>query len=117
MDKPEVGQVVYSLNVGNAARGREQELTPMEVIKVGKKYFTCVSSEWSREIKFHLDTWKEKTEYSSNHKLYDSPEKWEIEREKLELLKALRDYFGIWGKVDLDLDQLREIYAIVSKGT
>ena len=37
--KPVVGQVLYSLNVGNAARNCGQVLTPVTVVSVGRKYF------------------------------------------------------------------------------
>ncbi len=56
MVKPAVGQVLYSLNVGNAARGRERVLTPVVVIKVGRKYFTCRpegKDSWA-DVQYHL---------------------------------------------------------------
>lgn len=57
--KPEVGQVVYSLNVGNAARNREQVLTPLKVTKVGRKYFTALEDGYPDHlsVQFHIDSW------------------------------------------------------------
>lgn len=45
---PQVGQTLYSLNIGNAARNCEQKLKPVIVRKVGRKYFEC-STKWLDE--------------------------------------------------------------------
>lgn len=41
MGKPKLGDILYSLNINNAARNVKQELTEVTVTKVGRKYFTC----------------------------------------------------------------------------
>lgn len=68
--KPVIGQTIFSLNVGNAARyGRTKGLTPYVVASVGRKYFTF---EGRHDLRFYIDTWREKTDYSSSHQLYES---------------------------------------------
>lgn len=38
--KPQIGETLYGLNIGNASRrGVEQKLTPMVVTAVGRKFF------------------------------------------------------------------------------
>ncbi len=59
MRKPTVGETLYSLNIGNATRGKVQKLTPVKVLKVGRKYFTTgveCGPEWKKELKEYLET-------------------------------------------------------------
>ena len=82
---PTVGQIVYSLNVGNAYRqGGQQELTPMVVTKIGTKYFYIkpVDGRSLRTVAFHLDTWWEHTDYSATHKLYESEQVWDDDKDR-----------------------------------
>ena len=117
MDKPEVGQVVYSLNVGNAARRVEQKLTPYEVVKVGNLYFTarrCNDDSGWTDTQYHLDGWYEKTEYSANSKLYSSEQEWHDEREAQEIVSRMKKAFDFGGKGrQLPLESLRKIAAII----
>jgi len=116
---PAVGQTVYSLNVGNAARrGVEQKLTLMKVIKVGRKYFTACQpcregNEWSH-IQFHLDTWREKTTFCANHQLYSSEQEWLDEKESGQICSELWKAFE-YGRngPQLDLTTLRKIKEIL----
>ena len=82
-EKPKVGQIIFSLNVGNAYRsswGHSQKLTEYEVSRVGRKYFYIVETgreyrderhKRGFEIAFEVDTWQQKTDYSSDHLLYE----------------------------------------------
>ena len=81
--KPEVGQTLYSLNINNAARWSEQKLTPVIVKSVGRKYFTCGPPESNSkylDIKYHLDTWREKSDYVASSELYSCVEDFENEK-------------------------------------
>ena len=125
-EKPKVGQILYSLNVGNAARNTEQTITPVQVTEVGRKYFTIQHMNedgtlW--KIKgtklHHLDTWDEKTEYCKNSKLYSDPQEWYDEKESDNLLKRILAYFdqrGVFSyKRQYSLPLLREVDALISK--
>ncbi len=80
--KPKVGQIVFSLNVGNAARRSPQVLTPMRVTSVGRKYFTAETDgqHWTR-TKFHLENWREVSNYSQNYSLYETEQAYADEKE------------------------------------
>ena len=117
MEKPIVGQVVYSLNIGNAARHCEQKLTEMAVIKVGRKYFTCLEKGKPEffSVQFRLDTWTEKTEYTSDHSLYRSPQEWEDEKESNLICQKLKDSFEYGhNRKGVSLKNLRLIEELLS---
>lgn len=116
--KPEVGQTLYSLNVGNTARGREQKLTEVVVLKVGRKYFTCAEKgreEWTYlHTTYHLSNWREKSNYAASSQLYSSPDKWEEEKEAKELYSKISNAFkyGI-NTSNLGVNALRGIWRII----
>jgi len=111
MRKPVVGETIYSLNIGNsfsASRGETQELTPMIVEKVGRKYFTLGG------MQFHLDNWREKTEYCQNHELYETEQEWINKKESDNIFSFLRNKFDYCrGATNLSLEQLRGIKSII----
>jgi len=116
--KVEIGETLYSLNVGNAARNREQTLTPVIVTKVGRKYFSAASEEYQdrgfMHTQYHLDDWSEKTEYTANSVLYRTPKDWEREKEMNCLRVKLRKHFEYAGNSkELTLEQLRTIALII----
>jgi hypothetical protein len=114
MNKPTVGQILYSLNVGNSARGCEQKLTPSEVIKVGRKYFTCkktASPDWDKGGQFHLSDWHERSHYSANEQLFESEQKYLDHVESNKIKVRLREFFE-WN-IKLSLKSLREIQTII----
>jgi len=114
--KPVVGQTLYSLNVGNAARKTEQKLTPVIVTKVGRKYFT--TGEGWNSCQYHLDDWCEKNEYSATSVVYESPQCWEDEKDCMIIRDTLRNCFGTYGtRTNFTLDQLKRISAIVNEVT
>ena len=115
MKKLKVGDVLYSLNVGNAARNCEQKLTPVTVTKVGRKYFTCTEEGWSRGTDYHLGDWSEKSDYAAYSCLYESPEAWENEKEFYSIVRAIRNQFDFRGDSDnYTLDQLRQVAKILN---
>ena len=119
MDKPRVGQILYSLNVGSEARNAEQKLTPVEVVKVGRKYFSTrviSDSNYARERKYHIETWGEKTDFCVNSILYEDQQGYYDEKENREICGLINDYFG-HGRNNrgIALDVLRKIKSILEE--
>lgn len=111
---PIIGQTLYSLNVGNMARNREQELTPVIVRSVGRKYFTTSTEEAPHHEKnYHLENWREKTEYSANSELYESRQEWENKKERDILWKGLRVIFDVYTPNAYSLETLREVKKLL----
>lgn len=113
--KPVVGQVVYSLNVGNAARRTPQKLTPLKVAKVGRKLFYASESgamDWGA-TPFCLEDWREKTEYCASHQLYTSEQEYLDERDADVLFRELKDkWFSVW-RTNIPLEKLKAIHQIL----
>lgn len=119
MKKPTVGQTLYSLNVGNAARGREQKLTPVVVTKIGRKYFTAIKDPdgFPIERPYRLDTWMENSNYAANEKLYETEQEWKDEKEARALSKTIGAAFECGrNKTEISLPWLRKIMAIIEEG-
>jgi len=113
--KVTVGQKLYSLNVGNNARHREQVLTPVTVVTVGRKYFTTKLENYSFETYYRLDDWSERTEYSPNSKLYESEQEWADEKETMTLCKEISRSFEHSNNTKrLSLQTLRTILAAIT---
>lgn len=114
MKKPKVGQTLYSLNTGNAARNCEQKLTPVNVSRVGRKYFYCIQGDSARETKYKLEDWKESTNYCCDSVLYESRQEREDEEERTRLKDKAREYFGAFGaRKPVTLEKLRKIVKIL----
>jgi hypothetical protein len=113
---PVVGQTLYSLNVCNAARNREQVLAPVIVTKVGRKYFTAQPEGKSYGARdYHLGSWRQKTEYSPDSELYADPKEWEDEKTAYDITGRIRQEFSHYSKPSQTLDQLRRIAAILDE--
>ena len=112
MEKPVVGQILYSLNIGNAARNREKSLTPVIVKKVGRKYFTCGQDGWPEhcDTQYYIDDWREKTIYSANSTLYENAQDYRDEKEITEICWRLHRAFE-YGRnlLGIELADLRKI--------
>lgn len=109
---PTVGQTLYSLNVGDAARRSSQVLTPVTVTKVGRKYFT-VGEGWASQ-EYHLSDWREKTDYTPTSCLYVSEQEFADQKESAELTDRIRHVFSYLGGVKhIPLESLRSIYGII----
>lgn len=115
MKKPEVGQILYSLNVGNAARHCDQKLEKVIVTKVGRKYFTCTREGWRHGTEYLIDGWREKTDYSASSVLYASKEEWEDEKESNHICKTISESFEYGrNRMKLPLEKLRAIADIIN---
>ena len=115
MEKPKVGDILYSLNIGNAARNQKQVLKRVEVKKVGRKYFTVGdegNSWWEQQ--YHLSNWRMKTEYSADSYLYRTVKEYKDEKEEHKICKNLSDCFEYGkNKLRLSLSDLRRIESIL----
>lgn len=107
--KPSVGQTLYQLNIGNMARNGEQKLTPVKVVKVGRKYFTCKQDHLNWETQFHIDGWYEKSDYTANYCLYESPQEWLDEKEDNKTRKAIERIRNSKNISHVDLKAIKRI--------
>jgi len=113
MRKPTVGETLYSLNVGNAARRTPQVLTPVVVTKVGRKYFTGGEGYAARQ--FDISDWTEKTESTADAALYESEQEWEDEKEAARLCGELWKAFKYGrNRCRLPLDALRRMHGLLT---
>lgn len=113
---PKIGDIVYSLNVGNAAMYREQKLTQCEVVSVGRKYFEIspIDNDWKWKEKFHIDGWCQVTGFTASHALYETKQEFLDDKEEVELLKKIRDHFGAYGRCSTKLNDLKKIVEILN---
>lgn len=112
-DKPKIGQILFSLNVGNAARrGEPQSLTPVTVVSVGRKYFECKEDGYNFTRKYHLENWRHASESSPTSKLYLTEEEWENEKLQSELSYKIYSSFE-YGRSKFTLEQLKQVDSIL----
>lgn len=116
---PIVGQKLFSLNVGNSARNREQVLTPVFVVSVGRKYFKVKKNvsdgDWCA-TEYHIEDWCEKTEYTASSKLYVVEQEWFDEKESQALALEIEKKFKYGTYEGVSLKSLREIVKIIKEG-
>lgn len=126
LSMPKVGDRFFDKAVGNATRGlKEPKITEVEVVRVGRKYFTCLELEYlgrtgstkHLETEYYIDrdTYREKTNYCQDHSLYPSIQAIADESEAMALRGELRALFGGRAGPGLSLQALREISEIVKK--
>ena len=117
--KPKIGQIIYSLNIGNAAFRRPPKLTPYVVTKVGRKYFT-IRARYDKtdhtDTRFHLENWQEVTNYSASHRLFETKEEYENNLAEQTICAELYDSF-LYGRNNrrLPLSTLRKLMAIIEQ--
>ncbi len=118
MKKPEVGQMMYAVNIGNNARYQEQKARRVQVISVGRKYVKAIPPELSAHphmaVEYHIDTGFEKTEYSVRWKLYESEQAWADEKEAKEISEKIGKLFSRFGKPPVSLEALRAVKAALN---
>ena len=116
MNKPKIGDTLYRVNIGNAARREKSQLHPCTVAKVGRKYFTTVDVNNDREANtFHIDGWWEKTEYPATSKLFASAQAFHDEKERNDLARKLSRHFRYINAVQkTPLNVLREIAKLLN---
>jgi len=116
MRKPNVGDKLYSLNIGNAARHCEQVLTEVIVKKVGRKYFIAGIADTSyADRKYLIDSWYQENDgYIADSLLYETKEEYETECETRVICQKISKIFE-YGKntKSLSLKKLRDIIQII----
>jgi len=116
--KPEKGQILYSLNVGNAARNREKVLTEVVVVKVGRKYFYAAPLDRVDDeylwVQYSIKTWLENTDYTACSALYKSKQEYTDKKKKDELMRKIEKLFRGYSNPELSLDQLIKIDEIIN---
>lgn len=116
MDKPTVGQILFSLNVGNAARNTEQKLTPVRVTKVGRRYFSAKADDSYSETQYHLSNWREKSNYSATSQLYLDEQGWKDEKESKRICRLIADAFQYGNnRHNLAVEKLRVIESLLEE--
>lgn len=110
---PKIGDRLFSLNIGNAARRSKQELTPAIVTNVGRIYFyACREGFYSVVNKYRIDNWQQHSEYLANSKLYATEQEYQDELETNRLYKEICSIFES-KKGTIDLDDLKRILEIL----
>lgn len=107
--KPKVGQILY------LKKDHEDELIPIEVTKVGRKYFYASRDiEYSfYEHKYNLSNWVF-SDWPYSGKVYESKQAYEDEKELFQLHKKLYQLFQR-APGDFSLDQLKRVDAILDE--
>ncbi len=83
------------------------------VKSIGRKYITIASGAFLRDIRFHVDTWKQKDVIGLPYVLYQSEKEWKDEQEHNKYARAFwrRELQGWRNKCTLE--QLREAAEIL----
>ena len=113
MNKPKVGDVLWC-EPGINSRGQDGFLSP--VTKVGRKYFTlnvAQTAGYVNDVQFHLDTFRQKTEYADDYKLYSDEQEYRDHAEAIRLHSAIRDQFTSFRATNFMLGQLRQVAKIL----
>lgn len=117
MSELAIGETVYLKSVGNNARyDKEVRIVEFVVKKVGRKYFEVGEPDDNNPrhfIKFNVEDMCQTTIYAADWQLYLSKQEILDEEEARKLTREIRDVFDRYGKVDLTLEQLRKIKAII----
>lgn len=115
MNKPKVGDKLFLVDAGNRARTYNKQRY-CEVTKVGRKYFTVTYGEkpYETEVEFHLDTRRQRTEYSQGYTLYESEQEWADEIEKSKLAREISNVFRYIGYKSFTVSQLREVCKVLN---
>ena len=113
-EKLKVGQKVFVMRIGNAARGlKEPKITEEIISVVGNKYFKL---EGFRRERFNIETMlNDGKGYISNYAVYLTMQEIQDENEYCDLQKKMMTYFDHYSSYKPTLDQLRRINSIVEE--
>ena len=106
MPKPTIGQGLYLVFSSGYGASKGQSC---EVVKVGRKYFEVRQNKTTKYTsQFHLEDWREKSEYTPRYRIYESEQHYldEIERDKLH--RCIQEKFHYRYNNKFTLQQLRE---------
>jgi hypothetical protein len=111
---PKVGQTMFRVNCGNNAIRRDIIIEPVNVTRVGRKYFYIRpkgGNKW-QEVTFIIEDWSQKTDYCADWILYDTEQEWIDEQRKSELCAIFSSLFE-YNRSKLPLEKIEQMYAIV----
>lgn len=117
--KPTVGEKLWMVTTGNAARRCGPEGFSVTVMSVGRKYFTVSSDDYVKSPHMHstfiIHTWREKTMFSPNHALYESEEEWQETVEAETIRNYIYNVFQYGGGKSklIPIQDLRQIKGII----
>lgn len=115
--RPVLGQTLYALNINNNARSQPQELRPVQVLSVGRKYFKAVPVEYidrpGMAIEYELNGWRERTQYTPNWRLYASEKEWHDERDGEAMMQDIRRALTGFGVSRFPVDVIRQVHALL----
>lgn len=112
--KPILGETLYARDGYRGYLG--DQLIPVVVTKVGRRYFTCTGEGERCGTDYHLDTWRERTNYTPRFHLYESPQQREEEKERTETHGFITGVFRDGSRrKPLRLESLRRIKAIIEE--
>ena len=106
-----------ALHISQPAKHGDRVPINMRVVRVGRRYFECETLSRSFRLKFHLDTWAQKSDYSPDYRLYVSREEWESEKRREELLKWFRKSFDTFASPKCTAAALEAARAILEADT
>lgn len=116
-----LGDTLYMVTSGGRLNGPVENEYPVTVIKVGRKFFTVTGGKWAMEVQFHLEDWKQVTEYMPTHYLYESKEAYDTETKREErvgkVTRFFREYSYFVPNKQLSDTQLETVYNIVMEVT
>lgn len=110
----QIGDKVFLKPINNAARGGNKEIKEYMIKKIGRKYFEVWDGIYEfTTTKFYIGSNQQVTDYSPDWVIYFSKQEILDEYEFSQLTSNIREVFSVYGKVDLTLEQLREIKKII----
>jgi hypothetical protein len=113
--KPKVGQTVCALHISERTGQGDRAPINMRVVRVGRRYFECETLSRAFRIEFHLDTWRQKSDYSPDYRLYASREEWEAEKRQSELVEWFKRIFNTYASPKYTLAALEAARAILEE--
>ena len=113
-----VGQKVFVMKVGNAARSYknnpERLIEEDEISKVGNKYFYLKGFEgYGRKTQFCKENFINVSQCSADYRIYLSMQEIEDEREYGIKLDSIIKKIGQYGSTNFSLEQIRKIHDIL----
>ncbi len=109
--KPTVGQTLFMLGLRGS---KPQELKPVTVSSVGRKYFSVKHQGGYFSVEFRLSDWRQKSDLTAFWRIYESEQERLDESEHLKLRDKMRQTFDNYWH-DVSLTKLRKIAAILDE--
>jgi hypothetical protein len=112
MRKPVLGEKLFLVEHPHYA-SEETGTYVFTVTKVGRKYFEIQREGWSRSIKFRIEDWTEKTDYSSHFSLYENEQAYLDDKKKKKYIGMIKDAAYYSSKFDkLSVETLEKIIEL-----